>query len=106
MIKICKKCSISFKTYRSWRQYCSYKCAMQGAWNTVNKRGNKNVSKRPEVRKKMSESAMGKHSGKLAYNWKGDKASYASIHMWVKAYYGKPTQCEHCGIKPPIHRIE
>ena len=30
-------------------------------------------------------------------NWKGDKASYDSIHSWVERRRGKPHICEHCG---------
>jgi hypothetical protein len=27
-------------------------------------------------------------------NWKGDKASYSSIHLWLYNNYGKPKKCE------------
>jgi hypothetical protein len=30
-------------------------------------------------------------------NWKGNKAGYTSIHMWVKLHKGKPYYCEICG---------
>lgn len=29
--------------------------------------------------------------------WKGDQASYAAIHMWVRYHFGKPGHCENCG---------
>jgi NUMOD3 motif-containing protein len=29
--------------------------------------------------------------------WRGDEASYSSLHKWVRKWKGKPTQCEHCG---------
>lgn len=28
--------------------------------------------------------------------WKGDKAKYAAIHMWLYSNYGQPTTCEIC----------
>jgi len=32
--------------------------------------------------------------GRFHPNWKGDNASYQSIHMWLKLNYGKPNRCE------------
>lgn len=29
--------------------------------------------------------------------WKGDKASYGSIHDWVRKRLGTPSRCENCG---------
>ena len=31
------------------------------------------------------------------WNWKGDNASYSSIHKWINKYKKKPLLCEHCG---------
>ena len=31
--------------------------------------------------------------------WKGDNAGYVAKHTWVAKLYGKPTECEHCGVK-------
>lgn len=31
------------------------------------------------------------------FNWKGDKAQYHSIHMWIFYRKGRPKKCEHCG---------
>lgn len=30
-------------------------------------------------------------------NWKGEKAKYAAVHMWVRRVKGKPSKCKHCG---------
>ena len=30
--------------------------------------------------------------------WKGNDASYGVIHSWMAKKYGKPKQCESCGI--------
>lgn len=29
--------------------------------------------------------------------WKGEQASYVSIHSWVRRWKGQPVQCENCG---------
>jgi len=31
--------------------------------------------------------------------WKGDKAGYHGMHSWVRTKYGKPKECEMCGLK-------
>ena len=33
---------------------------------------------------------------KLHGNWKGDRAKYKAIHMWVGIHWGKPQYCECC----------
>lgn len=37
------------------------------------------------------------HSGVNHSNWKGDDASYGSIHHWVYRHFGKAKICENCG---------
>lgn len=39
------------------------------------------------------------HKGDRAYNYKGDKVSYAGLHMWVSRWKGKPNFCEICKSK-------
>lgn len=46
----------------------------------------------PEWRKKISDA----QKGKKANNWKGNKATYNSIHHWVRRNFGRPSICEHC----------
>jgi hypothetical protein len=36
-------------------------------------------------------------TGSLNSKWKGDSASYAAKHMWIKYHYGKADHCEFCG---------
>lgn len=36
------------------------------------------------------------HREDKSYAWKGDNASYASKHIWVSKYLGRPSQCEFC----------
>lgn len=43
---------------------------------------------------KMCESA---HKGKEHQGWKGENASYVSIHKWVRKWLGRPKKCEMCG---------
>ena len=35
--------------------------------------------------------------GEKSTNWKGDKVSYAGLHIWVKNNLGNPIKCEFCG---------
>ena len=36
-------------------------------------------------------------TGKSHHSWKGDRAKYSAIHMWVRKELGKPSKCEKCG---------
>ena len=38
-------------------------------------------------------------STKIHPFWKGSRASYQSIHVWVRRHKGAPQKCEHCGYK-------
>ena len=49
-----------------------------------------------KYRKKLSESHKGKNES-LASNWKGNKAGYHAIHLWINKYKIKPQQCTDCG---------
>lgn len=64
----------------------------------------------PETRRKISLGHKGKiltkqHKdmlsiskiGKNNHNWKGGIADYASLHLWVVKWKGKPNLCEMCG---------
>jgi glutamine amidotransferase-like uncharacterized protein len=71
---------------------------MKAPWNTIKKRGAKNVSKRKEVRDKMRISRKALFdNGYKVYNWMGEKGSYVAKHVWVKNHYGKPYRCENTG---------
>jgi hypothetical protein len=69
---------------------------MTASWNTIQKRGNNNISKRPEVRLKMSKARLGKNQD-FIYNWKGNKAGYTTKHFWAIRNWGHPKFCEFCG---------
>lgn len=42
-------------------------------------------------------------TGELSNRWKGEKASYAAKHMWIKKHYGSANKCENpeCKCKNP-----
>lgn len=45
--------------------------------------------------------------GKNHGEWKGEKAGYVTIHVWVRRWKGKPTNCEQCGkLKTTPHSIQ
>ena len=53
----------------------------------------------PELhRQRVSASLKGRY-GELARAWKGDKAGYVAIHMWVAKHWGKPDHCDMCHAK-------
>jgi hypothetical protein len=59
-------------------------------------RGDRNPTKRPEVREKLSRIAKECQSGEKNGNFKGDAAGYAAIHYYVSRRKPKPDQCEIC----------
>lgn len=52
---------------------------------------------------KVRKSLLGRKE-ELARNWKGDKAGYVAIHIWLKNKYGKAFKCENpnCTYPKPI----
>lgn len=81
----CLKCR--YESQKGKEPYNKGVTGKQVAWN----KGMKGVYKCPSV------SANNKlRIGEKASNWKGEKASYAALHMWVKRHLGKPSVCEHC----------
>lgn len=52
-------------------------------------------SKRPEVRAKISQTQRKRVADGLHHLWKGGKASYYAIHIYLKNYYGKASKCEN-----------
>jgi len=43
------------------------------------------------------------HPNEKNPNWKGDSASYSSIHKWVNRKLGRPQKCSKCGATGRIH---
>ena len=50
-----------------------------------------------ETRRKIGKANWGEKNGR----WKGNKAKYKALHIWVKRRKPKPKFCIDCGIKPP-----
>lgn len=58
------------------------------SWNN----GMKGIHLSPSSEFKRGEISNEKHP-----QWKGDKAGYTAIHMWLRRHFGKPNKCEFCG---------
>ena len=67
-------------------------------------RFNKGSKHRDESKEKVSQSLRGR-TGQDARRWKGNTASYAAIHMWIKKHWGMPDHCDICH-KEDVSRYE
>lgn len=76
------------------RRFCSPRCGNKGKDSSHLKKYvfQKGVSGSPKTQFKKGQTV-----GKNNVKWKGDKASYAALHLWVKYHFGSPQECEHCG---------
>jgi len=105
MLKICYHCKKTFSTNRNKRKFCSHICALKAPWNTIQKRGQNNISKRPEVREKMRQAKIGyipwnkgtkgvmkawnkglkclQWSGKKHGMWKGGKIKHDRGYLFI-----------------------
>jgi len=76
------------------RKTCSASCAAK-------RRGTAHLSKysfkKGVQNNKLSQFVKGHSLGDENIRWKGDGASYAAKHMWVRYHYGKPEHCDACG---------
>ena len=70
-------------------------------------RGNQNWLDRhhtQETRDKISKNYTGSGNpmyGRIGENssqWRGDKASYSAIHIWIRKHHPPPTNCMDCGV--------
>lgn len=100
-IKTCGICSKTFAkkstcSKKEWakRQGCSPSCAakLRGApWLEKYKlRPGATLGKATQFKQGQTEAESN-------FQWKGDKASYAAKHMWIRYHFGKATECESCG---------
>lgn len=46
-----------------------------------------------EIVEKRRITRRGKYSGSENHNWKGDKAGYQALHIWIRNKLGKATKC-------------
>ncbi len=72
---------------------------MREAWN-------KGKTMSDDFKNKIKSSLVGK-TGSNARNWKGEKAGYVALHIWVKKELGKPIYCsiDKISMCPSCHRI-
>jgi hypothetical protein len=68
--------------------------------------GRKRFYQSPEgmaMRKQLSSMSI----GVFHPHWRGDFASYGSLHEWIRAWKPKPELCERCHQRPPreVHNI-
>jgi len=105
--EIAKECNVSGNTILTWM--IKYKIprrtmsqALKGRKDGF-KKGNKPWHKglaselQPMFGKKHSKETLEKMSGENNPSWKGDKAGYKAIHLWVRKHKPKMNSCEFCG---------
>lgn len=99
--KACKQCGSIYRrssniAYAKWsrRQYCSRTCSDKGrdASHLV-----MHQVKTGEHISTETEFTSARVEAEKNVNWKGDNASYAAKHMWIRYHFGTPSECEHCG---------
>ena len=99
-IKHCQYCGKEFTkkllvSRQKWerQRFCSQPCGNKGKDSSHLKRYSfkKGVSANPDTQFNSTTT-----TGVNNINWKGDNASYAAKHIWVKYHYGNPQRCDHC----------
>lgn len=63
-------------------RYCSYRCT--------------GIAKRGIIPLRAFTKNDVRITGSSNYGWKGEKASYAAKHRWIKKWFGNPDHCEIC----------
>lgn len=97
----------SLQKRENGKKYCSPVCARQYGLKRSWKRNKTERLKAikgvfddpvrgPEVRRKMSEW----QKGPKAPHWKGNDATYNSIHRWIQKHWKRTGICEFCGDRP------
>lgn len=110
-IKNCEECMELFKyspsvERKGHARFCSRVC--QGLWQSYERSGKKPYEMTKQIKENISEATKGRKSpnkgkkmpwvtGDNNHNWKGDNASYRSLHSWVARKLGQPTTCSECG---------
>ena len=96
----CKPCPVckgfvkhKWKSGLAKSRTCSRSCHMKG--NTFRKGHTPTNAFKP-----------GETSGEKNVNWKGDEASYGSLHDWVSYHKGNEKKCSQCGEDEPSKRYE
>lgn len=78
--------------------------ARKGKWTDTQKERIRqaNLGKKYSLEVNASKASKGKKNGM----WKGSKASYTAIHIWVLKWKGKANKCVDCGITSDKRKIE
>jgi len=97
----CETCSKNVTYYKSayigrQKRFCSRRCYSKVSAQNFGTRftGRKHTAQ--TIQKIKDAWNTKKHP-----SWKGDKASYQTIHIWVRRHKGAPQGCEHCGHDEP-----
>ena len=118
--KTCLRCQKEFFKSKScskkdWiiTKYCSHRCASD-AWighkppKTAFKKGHlpwntgKNIAVNDALIKWRKN---GGGLGEKHPNWKGEKAKYSAIHMWIKTHKQRTYKCSDCGKSGNAYQI-
>ena len=123
-IKRCHFCETCFSKKKStsqlvWQKqkYCSWPCRAKGsgllrrgkilspetcAKISISLKGEKNyrygIKMSAREIAKLRAALKAKTTGPLHCRWKGDAASYRSLHRWLNRHYPKTGICERCGM--------
>lgn len=100
--KTCLRCEQTYTrkglmSQKKWeqRKYCSPYCGNKGK-SCPQLKGY--CFKKGNAVGEQTRFKNGQTAGANNAKWKGDKASYAAKHIWVKYHFGSPQGCERCGI--------
>lgn len=90
--------------YKNEKRGCAYIATAFGVYDSLVrswlKREGVTIRSRSEAAKLTLN---GFSNGDAHYLWKGDVASYNTLHRWVQRHLGTPSKCEHCGLEDPQH---
>lgn len=103
MVK-CKLCEKEFyttplKISKGRGKYCSMSCRSKIAIYKSLAVRRKNT---PEDNKRISEFMRKRFKDETKHpRWKGDDVGYFGLHDWIEKHYGRPKECEVCGLNDP-----
>ncbi len=76
------------------RKYCTVECRLKA---TDTSHMEQYRFKEGEQRSVSGQFKIGQMTNEKNPKWKGENASYAAIHIWMRNHFGAPKLCEHCG---------
>lgn len=97
-------------------KYCSHKCYSAAKIGEKHSWGNKiSIALKGKPKSKthienVRQTLIGRKrldmSGPKNINWKGDRASYGTLHDWVSLHLGRPKSCTHCKSTDPQKKYQ